>query len=211
MRYYLRLTSVSLSLITIHYPDDADGDQEVELIQFHLYSTKSHQSPLGALMTPALLLSPERWSYVGYLSQPHTLCRWQNQPLDLVLESSNVLWLTRVNHHTGLLNEHTSETQWSHPDGDDNNGVGNHKLVVVLRGSWSHLLAQPRIRWWRHEQVFIRPALKCNKTLISQQRSPHWGGVGSFSPQCISFWSSRRFTCPYMPHPLNCLVFSVFM
>lgn len=62
MRYYLRLTSVSLSLITIHYPDDADGDQEVELklIQFHLYSTKSHQSPLGALMTSALLMSPER-------------------------------------------------------------------------------------------------------------------------------------------------------
>lgn len=108
------------------------------------------------------------------------------------------------------INEQTSETQWSHPDGNDNDGVSNHKLVVVLRGSWSYLPAQPRIRWWRHEQVFIRTVLKCNKTLISQQRSLHWGGVGSFSLECTSFWSSRRFTCPYVPHPLNRLVFSVF-
>lgn len=175
-RLFVYFSVRDLSLITVRYPDDADGKQEVELklIHFHLYSTKSHQSPLGALMTPALLMSPERWSYVGYLSQPHTLCRRQNQPLDLVLESSNVLWLTRVHHHTGLLNEHTSETQWSHPDGDDNDGVSNHKLVVVLRGSWSHLLAQPRIRWWRHDQVFIRPALKCNKTASTEGASVHF-------------------------------------
>lgn len=61
-RLFVYFSVRDLSLITVRYPDDADGDQEVELklIQFHLYSTKSHQSPLGALMTPALLMSPER-------------------------------------------------------------------------------------------------------------------------------------------------------